>query len=123
MKPMGRTTWVIPGGHIPLYSTGHEPDYTSHDKLCVLNVADEEARLEIVIYYTDREPAGPYQVTVPARRTLHIRFNDLIDPEAIFLDVDYASVVTSNIPVVVQFSRLDSTQAANAIFSTIAWSE
>jgi hypothetical protein len=123
MKPMGRSTWVIPGGHIPLNSTGHEPTFTSHDKLCVLNVADEDAELEIFIYYADREPVGPYCVTVPARRTAHIRFNDLIDPEAIFLDVDYASVLTSTIPVVVQFSRLDSSQFENAMMSAIAWAE
>ena len=33
------------------------------------------------MFHTDREPVGPYRVTVPARRTLHQRFNDLTDPE------------------------------------------
>ena len=121
MKPLGRTTWAIPGGHIPLHSNGHEPEFTSHDKLCLLNTTGEEAHVEITIFYTDHEPVGPYRLTVPALRIKHVRFNDLIDPEALPLDTDYASVIESNIPIVVQFSRLDSSRAENALFSTMAF--
>nr|MBA3754438.1 sensory rhodopsin transducer [Nitrospira sp.] len=64
---------------------------------------------------------GPYLVTVPARRTKHLRFNDLRDPAAIPVDTDYASVIESTIPIVVQHTRLDSRQAENALFSTVAF--
>ena len=77
--------------------------------------------MEITIFFSDREPAGPYKVTVPARRTKHVRFNDLKDPEPIPVDTDYASVVESNVPIVVQHTRLDSRQAENALLSTIAY--
>ena len=77
--------------------------------------------MEITIFFSDREPAGPYKVTVPARRTKHVRFNDLKDPESIPVDTDYASVVESNVPIVVQHTRLDSRQAENALLSTIAY--
>lgn len=43
---------------------------------------------------------------VPSRS--NVRFNHLIDPEPIFLDTDFASIVRSNVPIVVQQSRLDS---------------
>src|ERR671929_203014 len=59
--------------------------------------------------------------TVPARRTLHVRFNDLEDPESIPVDTDYASVIESDVPIVVQHTRLDSRQAENALLSTIAY--
>jgi hypothetical protein len=36
------------------------------------------------------------------------RFNDLIDPEALPLDTPYAAVIEANVPIVVQFGRLDS---------------
>ncbi|WP_409187204.1 sensory rhodopsin transducer [Antarcticibacterium sp. 1MA-6-2] len=39
------------------------------------------------------------------------------------LGTDYACVIESNIPVVVQHTRLDSRQAENALLSTIAYSE
>jgi hypothetical protein len=121
VNSIGRTRWAIAGGHIPLHSTGPEPELTSHDKLCLLNTNDQEAQVEITLFYTDREPVGPYPLTVQARRTRHVRFNDLINPEAMPLDVDYASLITSDLPIVVQFSRLDSGQAENAVLGTMAF--
>jgi hypothetical protein len=70
---------------------------------------------------TDREPSGPYQVVVPARCTKHLRFNDLTDPERIPLDTNFASVIASDVPTVVQHTRLDSRQAENVLLSTIAY--
>jgi hypothetical protein len=87
----------------------------------LLNTSDEEANVEITVYFEDREPAGPYRMTVPARRTLHVRFNELTDPEPIPVDTDYASVIESDVPIVVQHARLDSRQVENALLSTIAY--
>ncbi len=64
---------------------------------------------------------GPYHIMVPARRTKHIRFNDLDDPQPIPKGVDYSSVIESNIEIVVQHTRLDSRQPANALMTTIAF--
>lgn len=121
MKEIGRKVWAIAGGHIPLQSHGHEPELTSHDKLCMLNTSNREAQVEITLFYAERDPVGPYQVSVPARRIRHVRFNDLIDPEAMPLDTDYGYVIESNVPIVVQFSRLDSSQQGNAIVLTTAY--
>jgi hypothetical protein len=120
---IGRTIWAIAEGYIPSQSTGPAPQMTSHETACLLNAGDVDAHVEITIYFKDREPAGPYRVTVPARRTLHQRFNELDDPEPIPRDTDYASVIVSDVPIVVQHTRLDSRQAANALLSTIAFSE
>jgi hypothetical protein len=87
----------------------------------LLNASDEEAHVEITVFFSDREPVGPYQLTVPARRTKHVRFNEFKDPEPIPADTDYASVVESDVPIVVQHTRLDSRQAENALLSTIAY--
>jgi hypothetical protein len=64
---------------------------------------------------------GPYEVTVPARRTKHTRFNELEDPESIPRDTPYSSVIESDVPIVVQHTRLDSRQAENALMTTIAY--
>jgi hypothetical protein len=58
---------------------------------------------------------------VPPHRTLHQRFNDL-EP-AIPRDTDYSSVLVSDVPIVVQHTRLDSRQAETALLTTIAYSE
>ncbi len=120
-EPIGRRRWAIAEGYIPKQSTGPEPDMTSHETACLLNVSDREAKVSITIFFADREPAGPYRVTVPARRTLHLRFNELGDPEPIPLGTDYASLLESNVPIVVQHTRLDSRQAENALLSTMAF--
>ena len=118
---IGRTLWVIAEGYIPGQSTGPPPQMTSHETACLLNATEAEAHVEITVFFTDRDPAGPYRVTVPPRRTRHLRFNDLADPEPIPRDTDYASVLQSDVPIVVQHTRLDSRQAENALMTTIAF--
>jgi hypothetical protein len=120
MRPIGHTTWALAGGRMPLTSSGLEPEFTSFDLLAVLNAGDAEARVELTIFYADREPGGPYRLVVGARRVRQVRFNDLIDPEALPLDTPYGCVVRANVPIVVQFARQDTRQAANAIFSVMA---
>ena len=119
--PIGYRRWAIAEGYIPSWSNGPEPQFTSHETACLLNTSDEEAQVQITVFFSDREPAGPYRVTVPARRTKHVRYNELNDPEPIPVDTDYASVIESNVPLVVQHTRLDSRQAENALLSTIAY--
>jgi hypothetical protein len=118
---IGRRVWAIAEGYIPSYGNGPQPQFTSHETACLLNAGAREAHVEITVFFVDRDPLGPYHVTVPARRTLHQRFNDL-EPE-IPRDTDYASVIVSDVPIVVQHTRLDSRQDANALLSTVAYAE
>jgi hypothetical protein len=119
--PIGHKTWAIPEGYIPGQSNGPEPEFTSHETACILNTGDNDANIEITIYFTDRDPAGPYKIKIPSKRTAHIRFNDLNDPAEIPRDTDYASIIKSDVPIVVQHTRLDSRQAENALLTTIAY--
>jgi hypothetical protein len=118
---IGCRTWAIAEGWIPSQSHGPAPAMTSHETACLLNTTDDDAHIEIRVYFRDREPVGPYRAVVPARRTLHLRFNDLTDPEPIPHDTDYASVIESDVPIVVQHTRLDSRQAENALMTTMAF--
>jgi hypothetical protein len=119
--PIGKRRWAIAEGYIPSWSHGPEPQFISHETACLLNASDEDAHVTITVYFSDREPVRPYRVTVPARRTLHLRFNELEDPEPIPKGTDYASVFESDVPIVVQHTRLDSRQAENALLSTMAY--
>jgi hypothetical protein len=116
---LGHKRWAIAEGYIPADSTRPGPEMQSHETVCLLNAGDREARVSITLYFSDREPVGPYRVTVPARRTRHVRFNDLTDSEPVPLGTD-ASVIESDVPVVAQHTRLDSRQAENALMTTIA---
>lgn len=121
---VGKHVWAIAEGYIPSDSVDEtDPALVSHETACILNAGDEPAELEITIFYKDRGPGGPYHLTVPARRTLHMRFNDLVDPEPVPRDTDYAAVIRADRPVVVQHTRLDSRRAEIALMSSVAWGE
>ena len=121
MTNIGRTHWVIAEGYIPGASTGSGRAFESHETACILNAGDRDANVRITLYFADRNPVGPYRITVAARRTRHVRFNDLTDPAPVPRDTDYSSVIESDVPIVVQHTRLDSRQAALALLSTMAY--
>jgi hypothetical protein len=122
MDAIGRTRWVIPEGFIPEQSMiNADRALLSHEAACLLNTGDADAHVEITLFFTDREPIGPYKVTLGARRTVHLRFNELDDPEPVPLGTDYASVIAADVPIVVQHTRLDSRAAEIALLSTMAY--
>jgi hypothetical protein len=122
MEEIGKRRWAIAEGYIPEGSHGPEPQMTSHETACLLNAGDRDAHVRITVFFSDRDAIGPYEITIPARRTRHVRFNDLRDPQSIPKGTDFSSVIESDVPIVVQHTRLDSRQAANALLSTIAYS-
>ncbi len=107
-EAVGARTWVMTLGHIPPESRGPEPEHTSRDQLSMLNASSHEAKIEIEIFYADRDPVGPYHLIIKPRRLRTIRFNDLIDPLPIPLDEDFAALIRSSQPIVVQCSRFNS---------------
>jgi hypothetical protein len=121
MQGLGRTLWAIPEGYIPSGSVSDAHDLVSHEAACFLNAGDRDADVQITLFFEDREPVGPYRVKVPARRTLHLRFNDLTDPAPVPRDTSYASLIEASVPLIVQHTRLDSRQPAMALLSTIAY--
>jgi hypothetical protein len=123
VNDFGRTVWAIPEGFIPSQSISTDRDLVSHETVCLLNTGSKAADVVITLYFADREPAGPYGVRVEACRTLHLRFNDLTDPEPVPRDTDYASLIQSSQPIFVQHTRLDSRNAAIALLSTMAFAE
>lgn len=120
LRGVGATCWAIAEGYIPSRSTGEGAALESHETACILNAGPVDARIEITVFFGDRAPVGPYGLCVPARRTAHVRFNDLRDPEPVPRDTDYAALIESSAPIVVQHTRLDTRQPALALLSTIA---
>jgi hypothetical protein len=117
----GRRRWAIADGYLPAWSTGPAPELESHGTVSFLNVGDEDADVALTIFFADREPVGPYRLSVPAARVLHQRFTELDDPAAIPTDTDFAALVESSVPIVVQHTRLDTRQPEAALMTTIAF--
>lgn len=123
MEPIGRKRWAIAEGYIPSESSFSDRTLISHETACILNPGDREARVNITIFFADREPIGPYRVTVAPRRTLHLQFNDLKQPASVPRDTDYSSVFESDVSIIVQHTRLNSRHSEVALLSTTAYAD
>ena len=119
-REIGKRVWAIAEGWIP---SGGFTDRAlmPHETACILNAGERDAQIELTVFFADREPVR-YTVSVPARRTRHLRFDDLSDPP-IPRDTDYASLFVSDVPIVVQHTRLDSRKAEIALMTTVAYAE
>jgi hypothetical protein len=118
MSAVGKFVWAIAEGRVPMRAGARSPEMPSHEGAYLLNTTDQDAHVRVVIYFSDREPTGPYRLVVPARRTRQMRFDALAAPEAIPQGTDYSTVIWSDVPIVVQQTRLDLRQAEGAEPST-----
>jgi len=121
MDAIGRKRWAIAEGYIPSQSSFSDRPLISHETACILNAGDRDAHIAITLFFVTRDPVT-YRLTVPARRTLHLRFNDLENPQ-VPRDTDFSSVFESDVPIIVQHTRLDSRHAEVSLLSTTAYSE
>ena len=122
MKAYGKTVWMIPDTYLNSISG---PANVSHGAICVLNTGDADAHMTFTLYFEDREPRCDYHAVCGARRTNHVRLDKLLSDsgEEIRRDVPYAILVTSDVPVICQYSRLDTSAEAMALMTTIAYAE
>ena len=120
-QSLGKKVWAFAAGHIPFYSTGTEPAFTSHDKIAILNTGDVTAEIVIKIFYDDSDEVEMSPIFVGSRRLRKIRFNDLVNPLPVPLDKPYGFILTSSENVVVQFSRMNTGAPACAMICTNAY--
>lgn len=120
MKAYGKKTWLIPDTYLNSVSKN---DNISHEAICVLNTSDVDAVINLTLFFEDREAITNFKSQCPAMRTHHIRMDKIRseDGEPIPTDVPYAVLVESNTPLVVQYSRLDTSAAEMALMTTIAY--
>ena len=118
----GSTTWYVPDTFLPEPVPADGP-YVGHEAICVLNVTDREAALLLDFYFEDRPPVKGVAVTVPAERTRHLRLDkpEQIGGFRVPVAVPYAMRVRSDVPVIVQYSRLDTTQTQCTLMTTMAY--
>ena len=117
---MGKKTWLIADGYMSNTKNG---DYVSHEAVCVLNLSDEKAIINITVYFEDREPLKGFTAECDSERTNHIRLDKIKNNEGVAVphEVPYALLIESNVPVVCQHSRMDVSQPEMTLMTTIAY--
>ena len=116
----GKTFWFIPDAFYPVTDNG---EYVSHEAVCVLNTNDEDAHISITLFFEDKEPIGGFEAVCGARRTNHIRMDRIVskDGRKVERGIPYAMTVESDVPVIVQYSRCDTTQAPLSFMGLLAY--
>lgn len=120
-RSLGAKLWLIPDCYLPAESTG---GMESHESTCVLNLGSRPATISLAAYFEDRAPIKGLRATCPPQRTVHIRINSLKNQkgETIPTGKPFALKVRSNAKVVVQHTRLDTTQPALSLMTTMGFS-
>jgi len=67
MAEIGHRRWAIAEGYRPSQSVSQEHALVSHETCCMLNASEREADIEIMLYFEDRGPVGPYRVKLGAQ--------------------------------------------------------
>lgn len=121
-KIEGARTWLIPDGYMAT-PVNDGKAYQSHEAVCILNTGSADAHILLDIYFEDRAPLKEIPVTIGAERTFHVRLDkpEHLGGAVLPRDVPYAMRVRSDVPVIVQHSRLDTTQANMTLMTTIAY--
>jgi hypothetical protein len=117
---VGKLTWLIGDGFIPEKSNG---DQISHESICVLNLSEQDAQIHLSFYFEDRDPMDRFESHCKVDRTHHIRLDKLTDRDGrqVPRGVPYAVKVVSSVPVIVQHTRLDTSQEALSLMTTMAY--
>ena len=115
----GKKTWLIPDAFYNSLSIGA----VSHEAVCVLNTSNDDAVINMTLYFENRDKMDGFQSYCKAGRTHHIRMDKLrsLSGETVPMDIPYAILVESSVEVVVQYSRLDTSQAEMALMTTVAY--
>lgn len=122
MSQDGSKIWYIPDGYLAT-PVDNDPAYKNHEAFCVINATADDAHLEIDFYFPDRNPMENVKITVPAKRCYHIRTDrpEELGGYGLPLDVPYGARIRSDVPIVVQYSRMYSTTRNISLMTTMAY--
>ena len=121
MKGYGKKTWLIPDAFYNSKWNGQ----VSHESVCVINTSGEDAKISLTLFFEDREKMDGFNAVCGAGRTHHIRMDKQVSAsgQTVPQDVPYAILCESSVDIVVQYSRLDTSQAEMALMSVMGYTE
>lgn len=102
---LGKKTWIFADGDLPPQGK-EEP--LGHEALMVLNTSEADAHLNLDIFFEDKDPVMGVKLAVPKQRVNCFRMDFPIGEQKIKIPLgQYALVVNSDVPIIVNFGRLD----------------
>jgi hypothetical protein len=116
----GSKLWFFPDCYYPERSSGVFP---SHEAICVLNPGEKDAEIKFTLYFEDRDKLGEFKAECGAERTNHIRMDKIrdVNGNGVPKGIPYAIMLESNVNIIAQYSRMDTTQAEMALMTTMGY--
>ncbi len=116
----GKKIWYFPDGERPPMGVS---ELKGHESYIVLNPNSVDAHLKFTLYFEDKDPIRDIRMIVPAERVKCFQTHnpDHFGEHILPLTTQYAAKVESDIPVIVQYGRLDSRQVNLAYYTTMGY--
>ena len=115
----GKKIWIFPDADLP---PAGDSLLKGHESIIVLNMNKRLTAVRLTLYFTDQEPVQLIPMEVEAERVRCIRLDDKEEIEyAVPLETQYAVKLESDLPVVVQYGRLDPRQDNLAFYTTMGY--
>ena len=121
-KGAGKKLWILPDCELPMEGEGSAK---GHESVIIVNDSDTDAEISVKLFFTDKEGYDKIKWTVKSGRVRCFRTNNIEDMcgFAVPFETQYAMKISSNCNIVVQYGRLDNTQANLAFYTTLGYAE
>ncbi len=121
-KAVGKKVWILPDCELPQAGEGVAK---GHESVIIVNDSDRDAEISVKLFFTDKEAYDNIKWTVKSGRVRCFRTNNIDDMCGFKVpyETQYAMKLESNCNIVVQYGRLDNTQANLAFYTTMGYAE
>ncbi len=121
-KAVGKKVWILPDCELPQAGEGVAK---GHESVIIVNDSNRDAEISVKLFFTDKEAYDNIKWTVKAGRVRCFRTNNIDDMCGfkVPFETQYAMKLESNCNIVVQYGRLDNTQANLSFYTTMGYAE
>ena len=128
MSEIGKKIWVFPDAYLPAkgnaYKTSSSGNQYSHESLCIVNYSIIDANLNIDFLFEDKKPIENFKTIIGAKKSLHLRLDNIkVHGMNLPREKPYSIILKSDIKIVAQLSRLDTTSEFNSFMTAMGWGE
>jgi len=118
----GKKVWFIPDCELPDEGEGV---LKGHESVIVLNTNKTTANINVILYFTNQNKYDTINWVVEGERVKCFRMNNLSDMcgYKVIKNIQYAMKIVSDVPVVIQYGRLDNRQTNLAYYTTLGFSK
>ena len=118
----GKKVWIIPDCELPQEGEGI---LKGHESVIIVNDSKKDAKIDVTIFFTEKEAYKGITWTVKAESVRCFRMNNIDDMCGFEVpyEIQYAMKLNSDQKIVVQYGRLDNRQTNLAYYTTLGYCE